>query len=330
MGGGLRILIGMHKIDRAALAPDQNRIPLRSRLKPSRIRTMTRLTRRTWLRNAGRLAASLLPLGKPGSVRFSVRTPFPPGLTLRERALLLQRLGFDGIELGDAWTAQPLDRIQTQLDGTGIAVSAVVGSLQLLNTDPAKRQQAIATDRQQLEKARQLGAAGVIEVPVFGENQFPDRSPRQTARQVEEDLLIAELKELAPDVQRSGVFLLLEPCNRKETHFLNTQAYGVELIGRVASPGFRLLSDFYHMQIEEKDIAQTLATVGNLTGYVHLADGRQRSEPGSLPFDYRPGFRALKQWHYTGWLTVESRATDQPEAALRRALAYVKQQWAEA
>jgi sugar phosphate isomerase/epimerase len=291
---------------------------------------MAQLTRRSWLQKAGRLAASFLPLGKPGGVRFSVRSPLPPGLTLRDRALLLRRLGFDGIERGDEWTAQPLDRIQTQLDGTGIAVSAVVGSLQLLNTDPTKRQQAITIDRQQLEKARQLGAAGVIEVPVFGENQFSDRSPHQSARQVEEDLLRAELKELAPAVQRSGVFLLLEPCNRKETHFLNTQAYGAELIERVAAPGFRLLSDFYHMQIEEKDIVQTLASVGNRTGYVHLADGRQRTEPGSLPFDYRPGFRALKQWHYAGWLTIECRATDNPEAALRRALAYVKQQWTEA
>jgi len=291
---------------------------------------MARLTRRNWLQNASLFAAALLPVGKPGGVRFAVRTPFPPDLTLHERALLLQRLGFDGIELGEEWTTQPLDHIWAQLDGTAIAVSAVVGSLQLLNTDPEKRQQAIVTDRQQLEKARQLGAAGVIEVPVFGENKFPDRAPHQTARQTEEDLLIAELKELAPDVKHSGVFLLLEPCNRKETHFLNTQAYGAELIERVAAPGFRLLSDFYHMQMEEKNIAQTLTTIGHLTGYVHLADGAQRTEPGSLPFDYRPGFRALKQWNYAGWLTIESRATDQPETALRRALAYVKQQWAEA
>jgi sugar phosphate isomerase/epimerase len=64
--------------------------------------------------------------------------------------------------------------------------------------------------------------------------------------------------------------------------------------------------------------------------YVHLADGVKRTEPGSLPFDYRPGFRALKKWGYSGWLSVECRATDDPEAALGRALKYVKQQWAEA
>jgi sugar phosphate isomerase/epimerase len=235
------------------------------------------ITRCHLLWNTVALSASSLRLGQPGGVRFAVRTPFPPHLSLREKALLLQRLGFDGVELGEEWTHQPLESIQAQLDGIGIAVSAVVGSLQLLNTDPAQRKQALATDRRQLEKARQLGAAGVIEVPVFGENQFRSSS-RQTAQAVEEELLLAELKELAPDVRRNGVSLLLEPCNRRETHFLNTQEYGAQLIQRVQAPGFKLLSDFYHMQIEEKNMAETLATVGNRTGYVHLADGIQRTE----------------------------------------------------
>jgi sugar phosphate isomerase/epimerase len=49
-----------------------------------------------------------------------------------------------------------------------------------------------------------------------------------------------------------------------------------------------------------------------------------------MPFDYRPGFHELKKWGYSGWLTVESKFTDNPEAALTRALKYLKQQWAEA
>lgn len=241
---------------------------------------------------------------------------------------MLRRLGFDGIELGNEWTKQPAVEIQAQLEGTGIAVSALVGSIELLNTDPQKRQAGVDLDRGQLQKARVLGADCVIEVPIFGENRFPDLSPAMTAFEAEEQVLVAELKKLAGDVKKTGITLLLEPCNHKETHFLNKQEHGAELIHRVGAPGFKLLSDFYHMQIEEKDIGETLSRVGNLTGYVHLADGEKRLEPGSLPFDYRPGFHALKKWGYTGWLTVESKASDDPEAALGRALKYLKQQWA--
>jgi sugar phosphate isomerase/epimerase len=267
---------------------------------------------------------------EPGNVRFGVRTPLPENLTLRERAQLVKRLGYDGIELGNEWSDKPLEFLQDQLDGTGAAVSAVVGSIKLLDPDPLVRAHAVELDRQRLELARALGASDVIEVPVFGPNKFQDLSPLMTAREVEERLLVAELKELAPDVEHTGVNLMLEPCNRKETHFMNLQSQAAKFIEAVDAPGFKLLSDFYHMQLEERDIAATLREYGKYTVYVHLADGKARTEPGSLPFDYRPGFRALKDWGFSGWLNMECRATDNPEAALARALAYIKRQWAEA
>lgn len=296
-----------------------------------------RLTRRSLL--AAGLAAGATSLTAhstasqklhPRGVRFGVRTPFPHDMTLRERALLVTKLGYDGIELGPEWLNQPLDAIQTEIDGSGAAISAIVGSLQLLNPDPQKRAEAVELDRRRLVMAKGLGADCVIEVPVFGPDRFTDITPVLTPREVEDRLLAAGLKQLVDDVQRTGVTLLLEPLTRKETHYMNLQRHGVEIVQAVASPGIRLLSDFYHMQLEEQDIGQTLAHTGEFTAYVHLADGEKRTEPGSLPFDYRPGFHALKKWNYAGWLTVESGATDNPEAALARALPYLKRQWSEA
>jgi sugar phosphate isomerase/epimerase len=265
-----------------------------------------------------------------GKVRFGVRTPLPKEMTLRERAQLVKRLGYNGIELGPEWLDQPSESLQEQLAGVGIAVSAIVGSIKLLDIDPLIRTQAVELDRQRLEMARALGANDIIEVPVFGPNKFQDISPIMTPREIEERLLVTELKELAPDVQRTGINLMLEPCTKKETHFMNLQSQAAGFIEAVGAPGFKLLSDFYHMQLEENDIAATLRQYGKYTVYVHLADGQARTEPGSLPFDYRPGFRALKNWGFSGWLTMECRATDNPEAALARGLAYIKKQWAEA
>jgi sugar phosphate isomerase/epimerase len=262
-------------------------------------------------------------------VRFGVRAPLP-NVSLRERALLLKKLGFDGIELGQDWLNQSVKSIQEQLSGIGIAVSAIVGSIKLIEPDPQVREQAVNLDRQRLQMARQLGASAVIEVPVFGPTRFQDLSPIMTPREIEERLLVSQLKKLAPDVEHTGITLLLEPLTKMETHFINLQSQGAAIIEAVGAPGFRLLSDFYHMQMEEKDIAETLAQYGQYTAYVHLADGAARTEPGSLPFDYRPGFAALKKWGFEGWLTVESKATDDPEAALSRALPYVKKQWSEA
>jgi len=297
----------------------------------------TGLSRRKFLAGCGAaLGGATLAAGTPqvepegGTVRFGVRSPLPKEMTLRERAQLVKRLGYDGIELGNEWSEKPVEFLHDQLAGIGIAVSAVVGSIKLLDTDPLVRAQAVELDQQRLELARNLGATDMIEVPVFGPNKFQDLSPLMTAREVEERLLVAELKELVPHVQHSGINLMLEPCNRKETHFLNLQSQAARFIEAVDAPGFKMLSDFYHMQLEERDIAATLREYGKYTVYCHLADGKARTEPGSLPFDYRPGFRALKEWGFSGWLNMECNATDNPEAALARALAYIKKQWAEA
>lgn len=264
-----------------------------------------------------------------GSVRFGVRGPFDQK-TIRERALLLENLGYDGLELGHEFLDQSVEAILKQLEGTRIVISTIVGSIKLLDLDPAVRAQAVETDKKRLQMAKDLGAAGVIEVPVFGPNLFQDLSPVMNPVEIKDKLLIAGLKQLIPDTARTGVNILLEPLTKKETHYMNYQSHGAAIIHAVGAPGFRLLSDFYHMQMEEKDIGDTLTKFGHHTAYVHLADGEKRTEPGSLPFDYRPGFRALKKAGFAGWLTVESRATDNAEAALGRALKYLKQQWAEA
>lgn len=277
------------------------------------------------------LAASpLAAKPEPGKVRFGVRTPFPGGLTLRERAQLAKRLGYDGIELGDEWLNQPVENIQEQLAGIDIAVSAVVGSTKLLELDPAARADGVATIRHRLEMAKALGAGDVIVVPTFGPQKFPDISPIMTAREIEERLVVIGLKQVAPDVQRTGVNVMLEPCNQKETHFMYLQSQAAGFIEAVGQPGFKLLSDFYHMQIEEKDIAATLREYGKYTVYVHLADGKARTAPGSLPFDYRPGFHSLKGWNFSGWLNMEFRSSGNPEAELASGLAYIKKQWEEA
>ena len=304
---------------------------------------MNRIPRRQFLQQATLAAAMVAsdrvvdaadaraePTTSPSpGVRFGVRGPFGTD-DLRKRALLLQRLGYDGIELGREFLDRSVGSILSDLKGTGIVVSAIVGSIQLLDPDPTVRAQAVELDRKRLEMARALGAMAVIEVPTFGPCRFPDAAGTPGPHAVEDRLLIDALKQLAPDVQRTGVKILLEPLTKKETHYLNLQAHGARIIEQAGGQCARLLSDFYHMQMEEGDIADTMTRYGKYTGYVHMADGVKRTEPGSLPFDYRPGFKALKKAGYCGWLTVESNASDDPDAALERALKYVRRQWQEA
>jgi hypothetical protein len=176
---------------------------------------------------------SMARAATPPNVRFGVRTPFPR-IGLRERALLIKRLGYEGIELGAEWLNQPVASIRKELDGTGVLVSAIVGSIALLDTDPDKRAQAVELDRRRLIMAKELGADCLIEVPVFGPDRFHDISPVMSPREVEQRLLVAGLQQIAEDVRRTGITVLLEPLTRKETHFMNLQSQG-----RGGHPGHR-------------------------------------------------------------------------------------------
>ena len=75
-------------------------------------------TRRGMLLSALAAAVPRPSPAQTGTVRFGVRTPLPV-LSLRDKARLLRKLGFDGIELGNEWTNLPAVEIQTQLEGTG-------------------------------------------------------------------------------------------------------------------------------------------------------------------------------------------------------------------
>ena len=127
--------------------------------------------------------------GRRPGVRFGVRCPFKTKI-LRQRALLLQRLGYDGIELGPEFLDRSVDSILSDLKGTGIVVSAIVGSIKLLDPDPAERAKAVELDRKRLEMARALGAVAVIEVPTFGPCRFPEAAGTPGPHAVEDRLLI--------------------------------------------------------------------------------------------------------------------------------------------
>lgn len=241
-------------------------------------------TRRSLLALAG--AAVATASAAPRGVRFGVRGPLPKA-SLRDRARIVKDAGYDGIELGNEWMDTPAETLQKELDGSGLEVSAIVGSIELLNTDLEKRAKAIDTDRRRLQMAKDLKADFLIEVPTFGPNRFQDLSPVMNAREVEERILIAELKQLAGDVERSGVTLLLEPCNRKETHFMHQQGQAARIIEAVGSPGLGILSDFYHMQLEEPDIAAALSLYGRHTRYVH-GRWRKASRAGLTPLRLPP------------------------------------------
>jgi sugar phosphate isomerase/epimerase len=241
---------------------------------------------------------------------------------LSEIASLLGQLGFQGINLGNAW-ALSADAILEALEGTGIVVSSLGGPGELQSSSGVTRARGIATMRKCLELAKALDCARI------DDHYLPWSGPLQP----DERLVIDSLKELAPDVIRTGVEIDLEPMfNSKSTGVIDLQTRTVSLLEAVGAPGFKAVTDFWHMQMQGNDIARSLSQYGKYTGVVHLSEGGdKKTEPGSAGFDYRPGFKALKKWGFSGWLVLECHPSDNDlEASWGRGLKYVQHEWNEA
>src|SRR5688572_8124030 len=132
-------------------------------------------------------------------MKIALREDMTPGRSLPDRLAWLERVGFDGIELHAASLTLPDDELRAIFAGSPVAAANVAGGMGLLHPDPAERARSKEITRRRLDLAASLGAAGVLEVPQFGRRpDLPDLSPLKTAVELENELLVLQLKELAP------------------------------------------------------------------------------------------------------------------------------------
>lgn len=252
--------------------------------------------------------------------RLSVQEQLIPGGSLQEKFQTLTALGYHGIELrsgGDFRFQQREDEIQAAVrDGVIISSACVDMPCFIGDLTPARRAEARENLKSQLGVIARCGGRGVVAPASYG--VLSKRLPPYTSpRSAEEDLdIITEaLAELGRVAEQEGVCLFLEPLNRYEDFILNTLAQGAGAIQRAGTGGLQLCADFYHMNIEEDDIAQSLVQAGAHLGHVHVSDSN-RHEPGTGHVDWLSGMGALTAVGYQGWLTLECRPRADLPAAL--------------
>jgi len=246
-------------------------------------------------------------------MKLSVQLTLLPGDTPTDKARWACDHGADGIEL-TVFPPGGITRMRQEADAVlGILpVSSICGNLNtdgergfdFLDPDKTKRRKSIDGAKAILELCGQIGAAGQIVPPIFGPPVVPDLSPVLTPLEIEEKLMIATCQEIGPYATAHKTLFMLEPLNRYEQHYLRKQSDGVRVIDAAGVPGIGLLSDLFHMHIEETNTPQTLRNFGRYTSHVHLADNT-RMEPGSGDIDFLAAFKALKQVGFAGYLAYE-------------------------
>ena len=119
---------------------------------------------------------------------------------------------------------------------------------------------------------------------------------------------------------------MIEPLIRYETHLINTLQDAAATAARANHPAIRILADFFHMNVEEADIAASIREHGDAIGHVHLADSN-RLNPGRGHLDFAPGLRALVDAGYDGVMALECRIAGDPMDELRNTANFVRDLW---
>lgn len=249
-------------------------------------------------------------------MKIALQLGLCPGDNTTDKAKWAKDHGVEGIELAVWGGGVPNMRKQADEIKGLVPIISVCGNCDLngnasfdfLNPDKAKRRASIDGSAAVLKFCGDVGATGQIVPPIFGGPVVPDLSPYMGQMELQENLMIAACKELGPIAAASKTLFMLEPLNRYEQHYLRKQSDGVRVIKAAGVKGIGLLSDFFHMHIEETSTPKALREVAPYISHMHLADNT-RMEPGTGDIDFVASFKVLHEVGFKGAMAYECGVT---------------------
>jgi D-psicose/D-tagatose/L-ribulose 3-epimerase len=169
-----------------------------------------------------------------------------------------------------------------------------------ISPDASTRKRALAYLVDCIEKSAQTGAH-LIGGPLFAPIGY---LPGRRRNENEWDWAVECFQSLGESLDKHEMTLSIEPVNRSETFFLNTVADAKGFSDAVGHPRIGVTIDTFHANIEEKDIAESVASLKGTLKHVHASEN-DRGLIGSGHIDFRGIIAALQKIEYAGFLIIE-------------------------
>lgn len=162
-----------------------------------------------------------------------------------------------------------------------------------------------------LDKSAAIGAEALTGVVYGGIGERSGQPPTRA----ELDNVASALTRAAKYAKSLGLLFGIEPVNRYETHLLNTGSQSVDMIEQIGADNMFVHLDTYHMNVEEKGIAQGIIDAREHLRYIHLSES-DRGTPGTGTIAWDEIFSALRAVDFKGGLAMESFVNMPPEIAV--------------
>lgn len=229
------------------------------------------------------------------------------GVTEEHYPLLwrIKQWGFDGVELPlFAAETDALARLGRVLDDLGLertAVCVCTPETNPISPDPAVRRAAADFLKERIDWCRVAGVETLCGPFHSALGALVGRG--RTAE--EWGWCVDVQREAAEYAGQAGVKLSVEPLNRFEVYFLNTNADANRLVAEVNHPNYGYLYDSFHSNIEARDVYEDLVASASGINHVHISENH-RGTPGEGHVHWDATFRGLKAAGYEGWFTIEA------------------------
>jgi len=261
-------------------------------------------------------------------VKTSVRHMMLRHETVTETFEHAAALGFDGIELN--WIEdEHWPELLSAVKSTGVKPALIAPSERgAMHADPGERRKWFNASKRALDRCAETGAVGFIVVPTLpnkmqGMPRLPDLWPLMNQMEAEKSVFVEMLHDLGDHAAKGGTYVVLECLNRYEQFWPLSLADGVEICQRADSKGVGILADFFHMNIEEAQIGESIAAAMDHIVHVHIADSH-RKQPGTGHTDFGPGLKALQDGGYDKYLGFEYSTQGDRDADMMGAIAHIK------
>jgi sugar phosphate isomerase/epimerase len=224
--------------------------------------------------------------------------------------------GYDGIDVDaepDKIPAEKFNEILGIARSLGLKVPALICAWaewhagverNLASSDEATRAVAVDYTKRCVDLSATLDEPALLEIDaVASEVEYPaTKIPRRVLR----ENFVKSAREICEYAQPRNVPIAIEPINRFEGYagFLNSIVEARSIADEVGM-GLGVLLDFFHVNIEDGPVAETIRIAGDKLKHIHLADSN-RQTPGTGHIDWVETVRTLNAIGFEGYLSVDS------------------------
>ena len=214
----------------------------------------------------------------------------------------LAKCGYDAIEISgepERYDTKHVGKLLKDHKLTCLgSVTLMMGDRNLLTANEANRAMSVKYVKDTITMVKELDGQEITIVPCTVGKLVAEGSPED-----EWKWAVESLKQCYDHGIKEGVKLAIEPLNRFETYFVSRSDQAL-LLAEAVGPECGVCLDCFHMNIEEKDMFQSLRNAKDRLVDVHVADNN-RMACGMGALDWKKIIGTLKEIGYKGALTVE-------------------------